>query len=613
MSSEAIQKILKEFEGKKTAALNDGVPNAPAIKDLVSQLNSIDKLDKIHFKEFASQLKDDLFKHGVQIKGFSLDQFNSEDRGAEKFVEQLEITKYQEAQAQYIKLLMDLATCLKEHSESLKCHFILKLENSPLQKYKLLILYDETFFFQPIKKKIESQIDNVKSKSINNFRNEIAGGEHPRENFICLLLLVQRNNDGGKLSVLMDDIGTILKSFTSFEYLSIKEKSDLLGDFFQSSNIKEDFIDEIQFSTSTFLSNGAFSHEEEKIVKKLFKDIQSPLLIYKTLKAGNSGAKVTEVRPKKEFANQFERRYIVKYGPKDEKKKITSEFSRWGKWINGYKGFQKYECIHAKTLTFEGIRYSYAISDNESDSFSFKDILERPLNRFYSKKAEVIEELFSNELFDVWKDSKETVKVKISNLYSDYVKPEAVFEEVSKILDLTPSQIKEHDLYVDFYKIWEYELEVNQKVCHGDLHSENFFKDGSDIYLIDFGFTGMRHAVVDHTALECSIKFKHIPFYIPIDELVRLEEELLLDGSFQLSSQFTGTKRSEVLGFFDIIRRIRINSMTLLADPTSYLEYFLSLFLITFRQIRYRDLNQLYALKSANVIGRKLVQQLSLA
>ncbi len=80
------------------------------------------------------------------------------------------------------------------------------------------------------------------------------------------------------------------------------------------------------------MSNGSIKHEEEKIIKKLFRNFVTPLLIYKMLKGGNSGTKVVEVRPKKELGNEYEKRYIIKYSEKNQDRKIDQERKCFGKW-----------------------------------------------------------------------------------------------------------------------------------------------------------------------------------------------------------------------------------------------------------------------------------------
>lgn len=606
MTLEQKNVLLKKLEEAKKLALADTVPNGPAASEIVNQLNSIPQGDKHYFKDFAVSFKSDLFIRGVTIKGFNISQFEQTTNIEGKEVKDgIEVAKYIEVQTKFNELLKSLTQNHTDHFEILKGYFIARLENDPLQPYKLFVLHDSTFFIQPIKKKLLRNIPDASFKRIEGFREELEKGDFPKENILCLVLLLPRTNDEKGMLKLKEDLSFIVNCYKSFESYSLKGKNDI-----ESSISKEDFFEEIEFVNSTLLSNGSIKHEEEKIIKKLFRNFVTPLLIYKMLKGGNSGTKVVEVRPKKELGNEYEKRYIIKYSEKNQDRKIDQERICFGKWIAGYKGFKDYECEYDKTLTHEGLRYSYAISDTASESFSYSEILDNKDNDFHNDEVEIIDSLFDIELYRFWRDSLDTTECITSELYKSYVKIEKSWEVIGDILNLNSEQIKKCELYINFNKIWNSRLAFNLKVCHGDLHSENFFKDKNGVYLIDFGYTGIRHALIDHTSLECSIKFKHIPPYIEIQELIDIEHELLLDTSFQLSTRFTNTTRPELLERLEIIKKIRSNSLPLINDSNSIAEYMISLFIITFRQIRYKDLNQLYAYNSALVISRKLVQLL---
>ncbi|MCH8034734.1 MAG: hypothetical protein IH950_13390, partial [Bacteroidetes bacterium] len=129
------------------------------------------------------------------------------------------------------------------------------------------------------------------------------------------------------------------------------------------------------------------------------------------------------------------------------------------------------------------------------------------------------------------------------------------------------------------------------------------------IFLIDFGDTMERHAVIDHTTLECSLKFRHIPKFVDIKVLQELETELKSDESFSKDYEPGGKLRSDLVNFFNYFKVIRTLSLPFQQDK---IEYFISLFMITFRQIQYPGLNQLYALKSAEILSEKIVSDLNL-
>ena len=151
-------------------------------------------------------------------------------------------------------------------------------------------------------------------------------------------------------------------------------------------------------------------------------------------------------------------------------------------------------------------------------------------------------------------------------------------------------------------------------MCHGDLHTENFFADDKgELFLIDFGYTGFNHSLIDHTSLECSIKFNHIPKYIELDTLLEIEKELLSDNTFEFSFSFKqGAKREDLHRLYTCIKQVRIDSNKYFLNTESKIEYYISLFFMTYRQVGYRDMNQLFALKSSEILLEKIVIDLGL-
>lgn len=65
---------------------------------------------------------------------------------------------------------------------------------------------------------------------------------------------------------------------------------------------------------------------------------------------------------------------------------------------------------------------------------------------------------------------------------------------------------------------------------HGDLHAQNILVDsGSNIHLIDFGWTSKKWKAIDFLMLECSIKFLVIPQSARQKDLLILEQLVELD------------------------------------------------------------------------------------
>lgn len=606
--------LLEKLIREKEKAFSEETPNAPAVSEIVSQLNAVEAKDKPYFYDFATGLKAELFSKSTTIKGFNLSDFTeTQATNSEAINEPAIETIETQVLLGFLDLYKEVVNNINEHFNVYKGYSILKLENNPLKPYKLLVLYDKHFIVEPIKKKITKSISTETIfKTISDFLDEISKIDNSDNNYLCLLLLMPRINNREEEKELINNLNILISSFNYFENISLKYLKGVIQSDYHRSIDKDEFIDEIQYVCCTLLSNGAFKHEEEKIVKKLATNFKTPLVLYKTLKGGNSGSKVIEIRPKKELGEQYEKRYIIKYSEIDEERKIKKEKQNFDEFIRGYKGFNDYECHYTKTLTHEGILYGYAIADTEKESFSYSDIVSENSNPFFGSKVELIDSLFNEtNLYETWSNIVEKKRLKVSQLYSEYINQEKIFSQICLILNKTRPQIENDELIKNFKSIWNYEDDFDIKICHGDLHTDNFFKDNKGIYLIDFGFTGKKHSPIDHASLECSIKFKHFPTFLEKDELINIESELILDTSFQRSTRFTKTTRPEVLDLLELVKGIRNNAIrqTYIKSENDYL---ISLFIMTFRQIRYKDMNQLYAYNSALVLSRKLMQILGL-
>jgi hypothetical protein len=611
--------LLEKLERDKEIAFLEEIPDAPALSEIVSQLNSIDKKDKPYFKDYATNLKAELFSKSITIKSFNLSDFKESENEVINTENGPTIeTIESEVHFGFLDLYKQVVSNINEHFNVYKGYAILKLEDNALKSYKLLVLHDKSFIIEPIKKKLHKSISSeiisseIIIKNISEYLDDLSKIDNSDNNYLCLLLLMPRINDKVEEKELINNIRILISNFNYFENISIKYLNDSVQNDYYRSIDKEEFIDEIQYVCCTLLSNGAFKHEEEKIVKKLATNFKTPLVLYKTLKGGNSGSKVIEIRPKKELGEQYEKRYIIKYSEINDERKIKIEKQNFDEFIRGYKGFNDYECHYSKTLTHEGILYGYAIADTEKESYSFSDIVSKQDNPFFANKVDLIDSLFNEtSIYETWSNIVEKKHYKVSELYSEYINEEKILQQVCSILNIPLSQIENDELVKDFRLIWNYESEFDIKICHGDLHTDNLFKDNLGIYLIDFGFTGKKHAPIDHASLECSIKFKHFPTYIERGELIDIENELSLESSFQRSTRFTKTTRIEVLDLLEIIKSIRNNAIQQTYIKTE-INYFISLFVMTFRQIRYRDLNQLYAYHSALVVSKRIIQILGL-
>ena len=95
-------------------------------------------------------------------------------------------------------------------------------------------------------------------------------------------------------------------------------------------------------------------------------------------------------------------------------------------------------------------------------------------------------------------------------------------------------------------------------------------------------------------------------FDIAIDELLEYERQFLSINSFQKNCDLSFIKRDKLRSLYKLINLICIDSTQYMRNPNSVLEYLNSLFIITFRQIQYADLNQLYALKYSELLASEV-------
>ena len=608
MNQQEKQHLLNEIISERDDAFTDKNPVILHIQSINSKLRKLDPVDRGYFKDFVEDLKNRLFEHSVNVPGIDLNFFNESNSVVdnENIETYLELNNVKDNSKTYIELLTETLNCLKEELSTLKGYFLIKLSSNQDNAYSPILLHDSNCFYQPIQKKVKDNFNDCIVKSVSELKSEIQNDTLAKKNYLVFLILSTRINDEEYFKSLKEDLKIIIDNFDEFNCVSLKtldapKRYDII-----SNNDIDTFFDEISYVTSTLLINAELSNEEEKIIKKLFKDSQCSVLEYKVLKGGKSGSKVLEVRPKKHYATESTKRYIVKFCELNDKKKIFIESNQFSTHIEHFN-IPGYSKSYEKNASIEGLKYTYASDDAIKKSFSFSDIIENVDHKFYDQKHIIIDDAFSSPIFEIWKKSEEQENILISNLYEDYIKPKKFFEEVKRIKNLNDVELEQEDIFKNFNRIFNLKIDTKVKVCHGDFHTENFFKNENGIYLIDFGFTNKRHAIIDHVALECSIKFKHIPFYIELTILEDIEIQLLNEDSFNATFDIK-SMRKDIKDLLDIIKAVRINSVPNLYSVNSKLEYLISLFIMTCRQVQYKDLNQLYALKSAEIIANRIIQ-----
>lgn len=580
-------------------------------QEFVSELLSLAPQLRFSLLPLFKKIEEDAFEEGIEIPNLNYSNLENDKINWER----LQGVPSSKRKGEKDIIVDDFNTVLfyffaKYESFFLKIkgYFVFKLENVLDTKTKVIILYDENY-----KKHPEIDIFDVKDEKldINKFQLsdylELAkkNPELTNENILCVLLIASnlRNNE-----ILIPYIEELVKTFSHSSFISIKKiPLSGVGDY----EIKEssEGIESIKSYSDKLFNNRALSFEEELIIKKLF-DGNEVILDYKFLKSGNSGSKVIEIQPLKGNHPELGR-FVVKFDKKDSERKIKKEKKLFRENIADLL-VSNYQAEYEETLTHEAIRYNYASSDSKKDSFPFSKLITDFIKCKYQYQftlKEVIDELFECDPFKVWNSRVFQVTEPIKKLYGDYLKSEEkILKVISQIKGVGGEKVKEEELVKNYVAIKDYSLKTYKKICHGDLHSENFFKDNKGVYLIDFGWTNKLHSLIDYATLECSIKFKHLPFYVPVNDLMLYEANLLSIDSFSNDFDLLFIKREIACYLFKLIVQIREKAKTHMIEKASSLEYLISLFIITFRQIQYPDLNQMYALSSAELLSKEIIK-----
>ena len=469
-----------------------------------------------------------------------------------------------------------------------------RAENSDNAPTKVRILYDDEFNKHPEINSFNTNevIYDLKKYNLHDFSDLVAKKEDVQnQNYLFIFLLTAHLTDNHKL---IDEIRSIIGLFSSSYYLGLKTKPVESTLHFDFKRI-EDGYRLIEFFTGKIFNNRELTFEEETIIKMLFP------------------GKVIEVQPLKVDTPNMPR-FVAKYSIIDSERKLHNERDKFNQFIRN-TGVIGYSADYYDTDTHEAIMYNYASSDSKKDSFSFANLISDKILDQYSYDftlKEVIDELFTCAPYQIWNSKKTENTFTIKSIYSDYLKSEAkILKVISQIKEIDESDVANEELIRSYKIIKDYSINTYRKICHGDLHSENFFKDEQGVYLIDFGWTNQHHSLIDHTTLECSLKFKHLPSYIPIADLVKCEETLLSIDSFSNSFDLSFIKRPSILEVYKLIVQIRDNSKQHMFNKLNPLEYLISLFIINFRQIQYSDLNQTYAIASAEILAKEIVKLIS--
>lgn len=601
MTPESLHDMLKE-------AFQNGSPDLEKLKDIKSKLLEIPEGDRAKFLDFVHTFKQRLFKEGVQIPGIEFSEYDAPKKDEPMSKPSFDYVK------EFNAVLRELNLALNHSFETLKNYFLLKLTNPQSRAYNVILIYDKGYYYSPFRNELKKRFHNCQFIEFEKMSELVAQLPGSDESYLVFLLLESRKNNSEALKECIDNLRTLISEFETFSNISILfDKIDSNGNpTYKEQSDLDDFLEEVEFVLSSFLTNVDLNYEEEKMIKKLLGDLHCPILEYKVLSQGYSGSKVIEVKSRKHFHTEYSRRYVIKYCRRSDGAKLKMESELFNESFGGLEGFRDYSCKRMTTPVYEGLLYQFAKSDFTEASFPFAKIVNETSHSFHIKGTEIIEKLHNILPFQLWDDTREIKSQVAYELYKDYMKEEETFIAISKILDLSRKALEREQLYLDYQRLKTTNITLSTKICHGDLHTSNFFIDSDfNIYLIDFGMTKTQHSLIDFVALEASIKFNHFPRYLDEKTLSTIDEILLSQDTFNESFAFENVSRSEVSYLLKLIHRNRLCAKRYLSIPSNHDEYFLALYFMTVKQIRYSDMNQRFALLSMLSLGRYLCENIS--
>jgi hypothetical protein len=551
--------------------------NVDKTTTLVNELNEYIFDNNSQSEEYIIQytrIGDILLKNSVNVKSYNLDDFKN------KFSEKVSVKEIiEQNKDDFDELLNNFIEKEKSVLTNLKGFFIFKIEIGDPIKTDLLFLHDEHCKSEPHIRKFKSDFPEIEINSVNDFNSD---SYNDKRILVILYIpeIISSENDTFK------KIEEIIKKFGGVVY------HELDNNFQIKIQNKDVLLYQIMNYCRCIFNNVEFNQEEEILIKSLFSKDCS-ILNYKKLRSGFSGAKVIEVQALKPGGDSI--RKVIKIDTINSGK-ITKEASLFKAHIEDY-GVLGYTHYHEKTSGLEAISYNYASSDGYLDSHSLSELIIGN-HKNDPDIIDILKNIFNCKLLKTWKEKNIFEEVKsVEDIYEEYTDSNQIFKIIKKIENKNDDDL---ELIINARTILKTSIKYKVKICHGDFHSQNIFIDtsaSSHVTLIDFGWTDFRHSVIDHTFLECSIKYNHIPKYIPVDELLKIEERLFNLESFKPDFDLSFIERRELKTIYEWILEIRRDALQFFVDSNRPMEYFISLFIISLRMIVFRDLNQLFALK----------------
>lgn len=591
-------KKIDEIKQKYTMVIESTNFAFGEIQEIIAEIHALPIANKSELIDLYEDIGQELFKKGINASNYNLKQFSEEVSNWKKKIKVLKVkdTSEEDADKEFAEKLKQFAECIKGKIKNIKRFVILRFGVDGQGSTKIVLLHD-LYSRNPFLRKINIDLQpNCEIYELREFLEKLQGEVNYRKSSFLALVALSPGAQSGDFGVKFIEE---LKGYFEphIEQINICDYDTLVPIFLIEKNI-DMITEEINYLTATDMTNKCLNSAEEKIIKKLFRNERCHNIIYKELTAGFSGSKVFEVQP---FKNSIETtKYVVKFNDIN-KPKLKDEVNNFDRYVKGYDN--RYGIEKEETERYRAIKYNYASDDGFIESESFSSRIEKGIKDEHVGIA--IEKLFNIKLFHKWDATRENKPSStIGDYYNSYIKLDSIIPKIAIIENKKNEEVESSPLLLNLNKILKTKIPTCSKVCHGDLHTENFFIDNKEeVFLIDFGDTGVHHALIDYATLESSIKFRHIPRYIDIKELMNIEKEFLNDTTFEPS-------REDLKIYFKLVSIIREMAKKYIFK--SEVEYYISLLMITFRQIKYDGLNQRYALNSAELLTKKIVEILAI-
>lgn len=580
-------------------------------QSFVATILSQARSERFSLEQLLEDIQADAFSRGINIPNLDLDKFRRDKLSWENQPKDQPSAQAAVSPDDFHDALAKLCTDYPDIVGPTKGLFIFRLVRGEVVPTIPIFICDQAALKHPKICSLDDRQPACQKEPFDEFI-KIADRDHTSSRKYLAALVVTPSLKDKDNNDLIAQIEALESRFERVDFISpLRYPIESTADYQEFPLSKG--VDSVRNHCEKVLNNRDLSRGDEEIIKQCFEG-KEMVLDYKFLKKGNTGAKVIEVRPHQGNIGELAR-FVVKYGEKDRKRKLVDEKRRFKMHVQQH-AIDGYDGEFVETPTHDAILYRYASSDGRRDSFEFAKIVDGFLST--EKKTlylpgPTVSELFESPVLQKWSTPARQERQGVGILYKQYLTK--ADDVLMKARNIDPETAK--SLEANYRLVEPYALTTKVKVCHGDLHTENFFKDEKGVYLIDFGWTDTLHAVIDHTTLEASLKFKHLPFYLSKEYVTDLERKYLLgiesfDSEFDLSDIDRGNAdRETVKHIFGLICSIRENAKEFMQDSTNPLEYLISLYIISFRQIYYPDLNQRYALASTDMLGKEIVKRIT--